>query len=991
MKKTRNVVSFLFCIVLFFITHLNSEGIYIRNYTDKDGLSMNIGVSIVQDEKGYIWIATQNGLNRTDGCNFKQFTKDDGLPNNFINHLYIDKKNKNLWVSTRGGLALYKNGTFITYKTKTGDLFENNCIFVKESKKHGLIIGTVAGLFIINGQNLVEFPIKHPMLKTKIQAIEVDNYDNIYLGTPGMGVIIITNDEVKQITEESGLISNHINSLLVDEKGLWIGTDTGLTVFKDGKFIETYKKEQGLSNNGINVLFKDRKGNLWIGTQDGLNLKKNDDIITYHISDGIAGNNILSLCEDHEGGLWIGVYSGVSYLGVSKFRTFSIRDGLPVNICFGVYESGDGKFWIATLGGIAIIEEQDDNTALIKSFTTTNSDLPSNTIRTIDGDNEGNIWIGTAGGLVRYKDNNFKVYDKNDGLPSNYVRVVYLDSKNNLWLGMQDGGLVLFDRDNGKIRKIYNSIGRSPKTKLLNDNVWFIKDDRNGNLWIGVDEGICKLNQENEEITNFTKANGLICKDTHGILRDGEGYWIATFGEGLYYLNENLPEKEQFKQYTTKDGLPDNCIYGIIQDKNGGLWLPTNRGVCRWDKDKKFDTYTTNHGLPSNENDAHGGFIDSKGRIWFSTPRGVAWIDPDNIRINNKYPPSVYIEELNVNDKEIKLNDKPLIFEHDQNKVFIKYTAISYQFPEGVKFERRLDGFHEPGKWSRPLAGNRSVEYLSLPSGNYKFRVRAYNSDGIPSEGEATLTFSIKKTFFETIWFYLLLGLIVIALGYMLSHYRIVWQKQQQKKLKQKVRERTQELEEAQVKLIQQGKMATLGEMAAGLAHEMNNPANYIYGNIDLLQNFIKDIKLVLTEYMKIELPQNHKATELKKKLKIANKMKELDGMIEYVKEGAVRIADIVMDLRYFVGKGKNESKPEPTDIHQSIETTLNLLHNKTKDKVEIKKKFGEIPVVESYPSQLNQVFMNLLLNAADAIKEKGTITIETLTEDGKNIRLFQL
>lgn len=993
MKKIRNVISFLFFIVLFFMTHLDSKGLCIRNYADKDGLSMNIGVSIVQDKKGYIWIATQNGLNRFDGFDFKHFTKEDGLPNNFVNHLYIDKKD-NLWVSTRGGLALYKNGGFVSYTTEKDDLFKNNCNCTKESKKHGLLIGTVGGLFILKDQNLVEYPTNDKklstdkdILNTKIRAIEVDANDNIYLGTTGHGLIIITHDEVKQIPEESGLISNHINSLLLDEEGLWIGTDAGLTLFRDGKFIKNYRKQQGLTDNGINVLFKDSKGNLWIGTQDGLNLKKYDRIIKYYVSDGLAGNNILSLCDDHEGGLWIGIYGGVSYLGVSKFTAYSIKNGLPQNACYGVYESMEGKLWVATLGGIAIIDEKNDTAAVIKSLTTTNGELPSNTTRTIDGDKDGTIWIGTAIGLVRYKNNSFKVYDKNDGLPNNYVRVVYLDSKNNLWLGMQDGGLVLFDKDNGRVREIYHSGSKSSKTRLLNDNVWFLKDDQNGNLWVGVDEGICKLDLQNEELTNFTEANGLICKDTHGILRDGEGYWIATFGEGLYYLNEHLPEGKQFKQYTIKDGLPDNCIYGIIQDKEGWLWLPTNKGVCRWDKEKKFKTYTINHGLPSNENNAHGGFMDSKGQIWFSTPRGVAWIDPDNIPTND-CPPSVYIEELKVNDKEIISKEEPLIFEHNHNKVFIKYTAISYQFPEGVKFERRLDGFHEPGKWSEPVAGNRFVEYQSLPSGDYKFKVRAYNSDGIPSKKEATLAFSIKKTFFETSWFYLLLGLAVIVLGYLLSHYRIVWQKQQREKLKQEVRERTKELEEAQVKLIQQGKMATLGEMAAGLAHEMNNPANYIYGNIDLLQNFINDIKSILTEYMKVTLPKNHKATVLKTKLNIDNKMKELDGMIGYVKEGAVRIADIVMDLGYFVGKGKNESKPEPTDIHKSIETTLNLLHNKTKDLVEIKKKFGKIPVIESYTSQLNQVFMNLLLNAADAIKEKGTITIETLTEDEKNIAI---
>lgn len=961
---------------------------HIRNYTDKDGLSMNIGQSIVQDKKGYIWIATQQGLSRFDGMNFTTFTKKDGLPNSFINVLFLDRQN-NLWIGARGGLALYKDGKFTPYTTGTDALFENNVNCIGGSTKYGILVGTAGGLFVIENEKLVRFPEKNDLLKKKIQAIAVDQNDRIYLGTPGDGVIVVDNNgKVDQITEKEGLVSNNINSFLVDGDGIWIGTQNGLTLYQNGNFTQTYKKEEGISNNNIVALFEDRKGNFWIGTTDGLNLKDGDNFITFDISDGLAGNVILSLCEDHEGEIWVGGYGGITYLGKSKFSTYTIKDGLPENNSYGIYEAKDGKFWVATYGGIAVIDDKDENNVKIVTHTTKDNELPSNTVRTImDDQGKGeSIWIGTAGGLARYKDNKFTVYNEKNDLPNTNVRVVYIDKKSyRLWLGMRDGGLVLFNKEQEKAEKIYQE-----KEGLLNNNVWFIKKDSKGNLWIGVDEGISRFDPEREEFTNYTKKDGLDCKDTHDILEDGEGYWIATFGSGLYYFNENQPKGKQFKQYTTDDGLPDNYIYRIMPDEEDGIWLPTNKGVCRWnkkwDEEGKFviTTYTVNDGLPSNENNAHGGLVDSRGRIWFSTPKGVAWIDPENIPKNEIAPP-VYVEQLKVDKETVDIHegDKISLDPNPQN-VYIKFTALSYRFPEGVKFKIRLDGFHKPNEWFEPLGNNRFVEYTNLPPGDYTFRVKAANSDGFWNEKGASLAFTIKPSFFQTILFYVVLGMVILVLvaGYIQN--RTAQQRKRRKELKQRVEERTRELKETQAQLIQQGKMASLGEMAAGLAHEMNNPANYIYGNADYLQRYIEDVRSVLIAYMKLDLPEEHKIQKIREELDIDKKLEELGGLVKYVKEGATRISDIVSDLRFFVGK--DEPELQKIDIHKNIETTLNLLHNKTKDRIEVKKEFGKIPEIEGSSSQLNQVFMNILSNAADAIPEKGMITIETGMKDSNNL-----
>lgn len=985
MKSKEKMLVFLILSTFLLISSETLGRFYVRSYSDIDGLSMNIGSAIVQDRMGYIWIATQEGLNRFDGVDFKIFTKKDKMINDFINHLLVDK-NGILWIASRGGLIKYEDGKFVNYSLKDG-LIDENVTYLKESKRYGLLIGTEKGLCYFDGKKFVDMSSKNRLHELKILTIEVNDTKNqIYLGTPQNGLIIFENGIAKEFNKKNGsLKSNYVDSLLLDKNvGLWIGTNIGLALLKDDKI----KNETSFPfNKPVRALYKDHKKDiLLVGTSDGLYQRKGNDFLLHPKSNCFEGNHILSFCLDSEDGLWIGTYGGVSYLTRSKFTIYNSQDGLPKNDAFGIYQANDGKIWVATYGGIAVIDDRDKNNVEIKTYTCTNrNDLPSNTIRTICGDKKGNIWIGSfGGGLTRYKNDSFTSYTTDNGLPNNNVRIVYVDSKGNLWLGMQDGGLILFDSENYKVKMIYNAM---KEPELLNNNVWFIKEDSKENLWIGVDGGLSKLNLNSWKFNGYSKEDGLVCKDTQGILEDENGYWIATFGAGLYFFNEKLPKGEQFKQYTTEEELPSNCVYGVVSDKKGQLWLPTNNGICCWNKKKKLiHHYTADNALPSNENNAHGGIKDRWGRIWFSSPRGVVCIDPENISLS-KFRPPVFIEEVKINHEKINYIQKSLILTKNQNNIYIKFAAIGHRYPEAVKFKVRLTGF--PGKdvWEKPRGKNRFVEYTNLPPGNnYTFQVKACNSDDQWNEEGASLSFYIKPSFFQTPWFYILLGLIVIILGYGLPQYRIAWQRKQQRRLRKMVKERTRELEEAQVQLIQQGKMASLGEMAAGLAHEMNNPANYIYGNIDFLQKFINEIKTVLTEYMKIELPADHKVNMMRKDLAIDNKLRELEGLIKYVKEGAVRIAEIVMNLRYFVGKGKDESAPEPTNIHKNIETTLNLLHNKTKEKIEIKIKFGKIPSIECYPSQLNQVFMNILSNAADSIKDKGNITIETMNEEDRNV-----
>lgn len=956
---------------------LYPQSYVVTNYSDKDGLSMNIGNSVVQDKNGYMWIGCQYGLNRFDGINVRVFTKEDGLPDNYINHLFRDSHG-DLWVATSGGLARfdYDNEKFEAFTREKNGLPNNQVRCISESKHLGILVGTDEGLCIITKNGIaIDFPKNPTLLKGKIKCIEVNEQDDeIYLGTLGNGLLIYREGKVISIKKsKDGLPDNNINALVYKGKDLWISTDGGLALYQKDKIIARFTRDNsGLPLKAIRTFLWEEEGNFLIATADGLFSMKDGTISKDPVSTKLAGNNIICLYQDNEGNIWCGAHGGVSCLTRSKFTVFSKEDGLPQNITFGVFENNDHKIWVATYGGIGIIDEE--GAIKIESYTTVNSKLPSNTIRTITRDQEGNIWIATfAGGLVKYDGKTFTSYTSENGLPSNNIRIVYVDNQDQLWVGVQDAGLVLFAKQKGKVKSLYNV----KNSELLNDNVRFIKKDSHGNLWIGVDGGISKFNLKDHTFTNYSKNEGIECNFTTGILEDKEGYWISTFDGGLYFLDKKLPEGRNIKKFTMKDGLPDNCIYGVVKDNHGWFWLPTNKGVCRWDqKSNKFEYYTVNQGLPSNENNPHACYKDSKGRIWFSTPKGVARFDPKNVYNNTQMPP-VYIEEVKVNNGLTDYRGKSLVLRHNENNIFIKFTALCYQFPRGVMFKYKLQGFKD--EWKEPLEGNRFVEYTNLSPGDYKFTVIAANSDGIWNTKGASFSFIIKPAFYQTIWFYILCFMGALFMLYCYFRYR----SGQQMRLEQKVKERIIELDKIQHRLYQQNKMSSLGVLVAGVAHEMNNPANSIYGNAKFLQKFMEDIKMILAHYKELELPASHEIDNLRTELKIDDKIAEIDTLVKYIREGALRISDIVQALRNFAHV--NEADLQPVDIHKGIDDTLFLLNNKIKYKAEVVKKFAEIPLIEGNAGQLNQVFMNLLSNAADAIREQGTISIETRMEkDGR-------
>jgi signal transduction histidine kinase/ligand-binding sensor domain-containing protein len=1003
MSINKKAIYFITAIVFFLFWVEDLHSYLVRNYSDRSGLAMNVGVSIVQDKMGYIWISSQIALHRFDGKDMKTFTKNQGLPDNFINKLYIDDA-QNLWIGTQKGLARYNysNGCFDVYDRyiSPGNSEDHkHVICMAESPVYSLLVGTDSGLWTLNLKNpgngylsKIDLKEKNKSIECRINTIAVDVKKGIiYLGTPDQGLIIFQNNKAARIIKYNELIINNIDALLTDDQGLWIGTEDKLLFYEDTVFTEkTTAGNPPQSIKGIKAIFKtknEQPEKLWIGTAEGLFFQVGNKIYRHPASDIFDSNYVQCIEQDHEGGLWLGTYSGVSYLlPHSKFQTYSKQNGLLQNTVFGIHEDKNKRIWIATYGGLTVIVDQNPYDLKIQSFSTREY-LPSNIIRSITSDSQtGDIWIGAyVGGLTRLKIQpgpnqsiNIKpiTYPANRyNFPHNDVRVVYTDSGNRLWLGMRYGGIILFDKATERIIEHWEK----GQEELFNDNVWFISEDSKGNIWAGVDNGLCKLSyneiKKKYTITNYNKDYGLDSNDTQGICEDGAIYWVATFGYGLYQLDETKPKAHMFQHLTEKDNIQDNYIFGVLKDKKNPnhLWLTTNKGVYVWDKIEKkvVAHYDMNDGLPSNENNSLSGYRDSRDRIWFSTPGGAACMDTHNIPVNEEKP-TVYIEEIVVkdrNDNEITthpvLFDKnPLILGHDENNLYIKFTALCYQNPDAVKFDYILEGYQV--RWIHQT-NKRFVEFPNLPHGNYTFKVRVYNNDGVSSETDAQYNFVIKPAFYETWIFRIIIALLFFLMIYGFFRYRLAHKEQQKKELERIVKERSEKIKNIQGQLIQQEKMAALGTLVAGIAHELNNPVALIKMNAEFFAKAWEEIASILDEYAK-----NKTGLEITG-LPYQESKREMDKLITGLLKGSKRISRIIDELRTFSEKDYPSNK-EIININKVIEAAINLTRNLLKNatnRFSFKLK-DDLPDVYGNFQRLEQVLINLIQNACQALSEKS-------------------
>jgi len=730
----------------------------------KEGLPQNTVQAITQTKDGYLWFGTQEGLARFDGVQFTVFDRRNtpALQSHYVLSL-LENSAGQLWVGTNGGLALYENGKFSKF-TKPNAPSDEYIRSLYLDPRNRLWIGTdLGGLNLYQGGRFSAYTTKNGLSHNFIRTTYMDRSGTLWAGTDGGGLNRMTNGKWQV---DPAVTNSFIGAILEDSNGtLWVGTlGGGLFLRQNGQW-RTFTVNDKLPNNFIRCLYQDRQGAMWIGTEGGLVRYYNGRWETLTNANGLASPFIWSLCEDHEGSLWIGTFGGgLNRLKDPKFLTITAKQGLADDDAWSVYGEPDGTMWIGTVNG-GVTRWKD---GVATTFSTANG-LPNNNVRSVWVGRDRTVWIGTSGGGVcALRNGKCTIYNSKNGLSNDFVRSVFEDREGNVWIGTNGGGLNLFQ--GGKFTRFDSHNG------LSGDFIRALLQDHDGNLWIAVDGGGL-VRYRNGEFTNYGPSQGLASDKVLSLYEDSENVlWIGTLDGGLNRLKDG-----KITSYGINQGLFDDAVFQIQEDSGGYLWMGSNKGIFRVLK-KQLNEYAAGKikavtadafgiadGMVTNE--CNGGSFpsiwkDSKGNLWYPTDGGVVFFSPEHLPVN-KQAPMVHIEAVipdHANQPETGPFPSQLSFEPGVNKLEFHYTALSFLFPEKVKFQYKLEGFDQD--WIHAQS-RRVAYYTNLPPGSYRFRVIASNNDGFWNQDGDVVSLELMPRFYQTSFFYaicvLFLALLVVA------------------------------------------------------------------------------------------------------------------------------------------------------------------------------------------------------------------------------------
>lgn len=736
-----------------------------RTWQTDEGLPDNVVLAVAQTPDGYLWVGTHAGLARFDGTRFTIFdpTNFPDLANLTVTALCADRTGA-LWIGTDGGgLIRFKDGRLLHYG-KTNGLAGDNPRVIFEGHDGAIWIGTSTGMSRLKDEKFTNYTryyfTKRPgLLSSIINAIEEDQNGNIWIATSG-GLNRLNGDNIDAYTTTNGLPNNSLRAVFHDKSGtIWIGSNSGLTSSKDDVY-QTYNTHAGLADNFVTSIYEDREGTMWVGTYGGLSRFIDGVFETVLNNEGATFDQINSISEDREGNLWLASKEGLIRLTPRRFFAYTKRQGLSYNNTMSVMEDHTGGMWIGTWGG---------GLNLFKDgkFTPYNNLFSYSLILSTCESRDGSIWVGADydGGLNHLRDGKSTHYSARNGLIGAGLKVIHEDRSGNLWIGTSRG-LSCFKH--GKFTD-YDSTN----SNLAGDVVRDICEDHAGKLWFATEGGLSRW--ENGRFTNFTTSDGLSDDVVNALYEDkDQNLWIGTDNGGLNRYRDN-----RFTGYTAQNGLFSDRILEILEDDHGWLWMSCYKGIFRVQKRQLDDldrgradainciAYGKEDGMESSQCNGvakPAGWKARDGRLWFPTTKGLIAVDP-NLKLND-IPPPVFIDEIVADKKLITVenwrtpttqeathrsagfaNPSTVTLPPGSGELEFHYGAVSFSSPEKDRFKYKLDGVDSD--WIDAGTG-RLAHYNNIYPGNYHFRVKASNNDGVWNESGAVIAVNLLPHFWQT-------------------------------------------------------------------------------------------------------------------------------------------------------------------------------------------------------------------------------------------------
>ena len=869
-NKKINIILILVCIfscLKISTSYANiRESFNFKNITIEDGLSQSTVETIYQDSKGYIWIGTNDGLDRYNGYEFKHYKHDkydkNSIANNYIVDI-IEDKNGYIWVSTIGGLSRINpdKDEIKNYYSKedSGNLSNSNLWQILCTKDNRLIASTIDGLNVYdkNKDKFTRILYKEGELPSQyIYSLEEDINGHIWVGTDN-GLVELDKDLNIVKSYQDAIGDSDVYNVYDDSKGnIWVCTlDNGLfKINLDDKRVENYKNNNSkisIPSNNVRDIISDSEGKLWIATDKGLCTfdYEREEFITYnkksYQSNSLIDDEIFCLLKDSSGLIWIGTYSGISRFNPnSNFTHFKLDpyedNSISGNVIHGIYEDDDKTLWIGTNeSGVNII-----NGESIKHLNKENSNIVSDLIEDITGF-KNYIFIGTNEGLsVLVKNDktakNYTItnYTTKDGLPSNKIRSLFIDSKGYLWIGTKKE-LAILDINNNKIidvTYILDEMGVSDKF------IRAVYEDSKGNYYIGcfLEGGLIKINPNTKEYKIYKNIENDDSSISNNSIRyineDLYGNILVGTSHGINILNLST---DKFNHYTEKDGLINNTIYGILVDKNNGIWMSTNAGISKLStEDATFKNFTITDGLQSNEFNGSACFKSKDGNMYFGGINGFNVFNSQDIELST-FEPKVIFDNFEINGTN-KKDISNIKFKSNENNIKINFFTNDYKNTKTTQYYYKLEGLEN--EWN--MTNSNSLVFANLGSGDYTLKIKTITQHGVMSD-ESSVHFTINPPIWRSnyaICIYLIL-IIISILRYM----------HKVNTLDRLVNERTNKLRKEMEKNEQLFKKVLSLEQNknnyfVNLSHELRTPLNVLSSINQLIKEFTKKDNFITPE-----------------------------------------------------------------------------------------------------------------------------------------------
>jgi signal transduction histidine kinase/ligand-binding sensor domain-containing protein len=990
-----------------------SQQFFFTSYPIEKGLSQSVVNCVFQDSKGYIWAGTQNGLNRFDGYHFEIFSFDpadtNSISNSWIYSVDEDREG-NLWVGTKGGLNqwLRKEKRFRRIKYSTG--YPNDVTDypydVHVARNGSLLINTPPVLTIYNPSRMSyrhytgSLAYDGSVKDNRIPLLE-DHEGLIWIGaTSGLACFNPRTERfsyfVHEVTNPNSISDNTITALYEDDDGyIWIGTTSGLNRYDRNarsfkKYYSDARNHQALSNNFVRTITGDPSGFLWIGTEGGgLNratrLADGKLIMENFTSElnGLGHNIVLDLMVDKSLNLWIGTLQGLckTDLKPRKFHLYR-RDDTPFstdllgNVIASIYKDERGLIWVGNWGqGLNVLNRKTGEVTYFSTRLWAKQHIPNDFVHVIFADAWNNIWIGTRDGICVYDRLKgsfirFNEFFRNMELPDfrgMRINSIIRGGDHSYWVGTQNG-LYRVSLNPASVAVFKEEA--TGNQRISGNLVYSLLEDRDGLIWIATLSGLDVFDPKTKKMKHYLKndsPNSLCDNFAISLCEDHRGYiWIGTSS----YVNRFEKSTSTFTYYAQENGLPNNRIFEITEDYQRNLWFATGGGLCRLDTNTgRFRTYTVEEGLQSMEFNLRACCKSQDGELFFGGMNGFNSFYPDSLRDNPYIPEIVFTSFYKTSRAEKEYldveNADEVVLNYNDHTFTIEFAALEFTNPEKNRYAYMLEGVS--GDWIE--TGNRRfVPFSNLPPGEYTFRVKGSNNDGVWNVSGPSIKIIINPPWWRSSWAWI--AYVVILAGVIMIFIRIRERNLVRERdiLEQKVHLRTLKIEEQNTQILQKNEeLSELNNQLSALnttrdkffsiiAHDLRNPFNTILGLADMaLGN------------------DNHAEHE------------KIRKTLADIRDTAKHTFDLLQNLLIWARTqtGALDFLPVSFDLSERISENVDLVKSQAEKKnISVSCNDGSPVMVTGDIRMIDTVLRNLLTNAIKFTEQQGGVSVSVTEQE---------